>query len=121
RGAVDIHAAMDISDGLSVDLLRMCDASRCGAILELDKIPLSAAALESARTSKKLPVEHALGDGEDFELLLAVPPAELDRLQQLLGVEQAIACAVFTSRTGLWSRDGSKILQLTYIGYVHGS
>lgn len=120
RGKVDIHAAMDISDGLSVDLLRMCDASGCGAILELDRIPIAEAAQQRATTSGKLAVEHALGDGEDFELLLAVPPSELDRLQQLVGPAQAIVCGTFTSRTGLWSKDGGKIRQLTSSGYVHG-
>lgn len=120
RGKVDIHAAMDISDGLSVDLLRMCDASSCGAILELDRIPVSAAARQRAESSGKLAVEHALGDGEDFELLLAVPPVELSSLQQIVGADQAIVCGTFTSRTGLWSKDGGKIRQLTSSGYVHG-
>jgi thiamine-monophosphate kinase len=120
RGAIEIHAAMDISDGLSVDLLRMCDASSCGAILELERVPIAEAAQQLASTSGKLPVEHALGDGEDFELLLAVPTAELSALQQLVGAEQAIACGTFTSRTGLWSKEGGKIRQLTSSGYVHG-
>ncbi len=120
RGAIDIHAAMDISDGLSVDLLRMCDASNCGAILELDRIPIAEAAQQRASTSGKLPVEHALGDGEDFELLLAIPAAELAALQQRVGAEQAIPCGTFTSRTGLWSKEGGKIRQLTSSGYIHG-
>lgn len=120
RGRIDVHAAMDISDGLSVDLLRMCDASRCGAILELDQIPLTPEATQRAATSGKLPVEHALGDGEDFELLLALTPSEFEKLQLLVGPEQAIACGRFTSRTGLWSKEGGKIRQLTSSGYVHG-
>lgn len=120
RDKIDIHAAMDISDGLSVDLLRMCDASNCGAILELEQVPISDAAQQRATTSGKLAVEHALGDGEDFELLLAVPPGELAALQQLVGVDQAIPCGTFTSRTGLWSKEAGKIRQLTSSGYVHG-
>ncbi len=120
RGHVDVHAAMDISDGLSVDLLRMCDASRCGAILDLDQIPISPAAQHSALASGKQPVEHALGDGEDFELLLAIPPSEFEKLLQVVGPEQAIVCGVFTSRTGLWSREGGRLQQLTSSGYVHG-
>lgn len=120
RGSVSVHAAMDISDGLSVDLLRMCDASSCGAILELDTIPVSDAAKELAHTSGKKPVEHALGDGEDFELLLAIAPPDVDALIELVGREQAIVCGTFTSRTGLWSQDGAKLRQLTSSGYVHG-
>jgi thiamine-monophosphate kinase len=112
---------MDISDGLSVDLLRMCDASRCGAILELDKIPISPAAVQAARTGDKSPIEHALGDGEDFELLMAVDPIEFDQLTaRLEGVCQPVICGTFTSRTGLWSKSAGKIEQLSSSGYVHG-
>lgn len=120
RGQIDIHAAMDISDGLSVDLLRMCDASNCGAILELDKVPVSEAGKRAAEQSTKAEVEHALGDGEDFELLLAVSRDDFSKLQQIVGPENAIECGTFTSRTGLWARDGGKIRQLTSSGYVHG-
>ncbi|MEC8555736.1 MAG: thiamine-phosphate kinase [Planctomycetota bacterium] len=120
RGHVGVHAAMDISDGLSVDLLRMCDASSCGGILELDKIPISDAAKDLVETSGKQPVEHALGDGEDFELLLAIAPESFAEVQEILGAESAIAVGEFTSRTGLWMREGSRIYQLTLSGYVHG-
>lgn len=120
RGNIDIHAAMDISDGLSVDLLRMSDASNCGAILDLEQIPITAAAHQLSEQSDKTPVEHALGDGEDFELLLAIAPSDLPRLQELVGADQAIVCGTFTSRTGLWARDGGKLRQLPSTGYVHG-
>jgi thiamine-monophosphate kinase len=115
-----VHAAMDISDGLSVDLLRMCDASHCGAILKLDDIPIADAARRLSETSGKMPVEHALGDGEDFELLLAVPPNRLSDLQATVGRDSAIVVGEFTSRTGLWAREGGRIRQLTSSGYVHG-
>jgi thiamine-monophosphate kinase len=73
-----------------------------------------------ATTSGKTATEHALGDGEDFELLLAIPPSELSKLQELVGVDNAIPCGSFTSRTGLWAKEGAKIRQLTSSGYVHG-
>lgn len=118
---LSVHAAMDISDGLSVDLLRMCDASQCGAVLELDQVPVSEQAEQLAQSSGKSGVQHALSDGEDFELLLAIAPADYGRLVELVGPEYAIRCGVFTSRTGLWSRDGAKIRQMTSSGYIHGS
>lgn len=121
RGAIQISAAMDISDGLSVDLLRMCDASNCGAILDLEQIPITESARQLAATSGKSEQEHALGDGEDFELLLSVAPAEYPRLIELVGPENAIQCGVFASRTGLWARDGGKLRQLPSTGYLHGS
>lgn len=67
------HAAMDVSDGLALDLSRLCRESGVGAIVDADAIPVSDAARELSRRSGRLPLEHALGDGEDFELLLAMP------------------------------------------------
>lgn len=122
RGLAGIHAAMDISDGLSVDLLRMCDASRCGAILQLEQIPISAAAHQMSTVSGRSPLQHALGDGEDFELLLAVDPQDAGQLREMLhGVCEPITCGRFTSRTGLWSQEGAKLKQLPALGYVHGN
>jgi thiamine-monophosphate kinase len=121
RGCPAIHAAMDVSDGLSVDLLRLCDASRCGAILDLDAVPQSQAAVEFSRTSGKSALEHALGDGEDFELLLAVDPAGWPEVQsRLVGIAQPVCCGIYTSRTGLWSKKKGTIAQLSSSGYVHG-
>lgn len=119
RGNVAIHAAMDISDGLSIDLLRMCNASGCGAVLDLESVPISAAAQEMAQQSGRDALAHALGDGEDFELLLAVPERELPALRALVGEDQALEVGRFISRTGLWSRRGSRIEQLPATGYVH--
>jgi thiamine-monophosphate kinase len=119
RDKISIHAAMDISDGLSTDLLRMCDASHCGAVLDLAEIPVTEQAQQLASTSGKTPVEHALGDGEDFELLLAVAEADLPELTELIGQSQCHKVGTFTSRTGLWAREGSRIRQLPVTGYVH--
>lgn len=119
RSRIPIHAAMDISDGLSTDLLRMCDASHCGAVLDLAEIPFTEQAQQLSMTSGKTPVEHALGDGEDFELLLAVAEADLPELTALIGRSQCHKVGSFTSRTGLWAREGSRIRQLPVTGYVH--
>ena len=121
RGNVDIHAAMDITDGLSVDLLRMCDASHVGAILELDRVPSTAAAEELAKQTGETATAHALGDGEDFELLVTLAPKELGKLQEIVGEDQAIVCGTVTSRTGLWAKDGGKIRQMWSTGFVHGA
>lgn len=70
-GGVFPSAAMDISDGLALDLSRLCRESGVGAVVEETLLPVSDAALAMAGS----PVRHALSDGEDFELLVAVPPA----------------------------------------------
>ncbi len=78
-----VHAAMDISDGLSLDLSRLATASGCGIIVDLDAIPIAGDAYRLAKKDGRSPLQHALGDGEDFELILAMDsdwvPDELSR------------------------------------------
>jgi len=66
----DVHSMIDVSDGLAADLHHILDESRVGAMLFADRIPISAAALgtDDGRTS----LDHALSDGEDFELIFTV-------------------------------------------------
>jgi len=75
---VQIHAMIDISDGLAGDLGHICAESRCGAVLFAESIPISDAARQI--DDRRPPLEHALGDGEDFELLFAVAAADGQRL-----------------------------------------
>ena len=78
---ISVHAAIDLSDGLGIDLGRLCEASRCGVRVQAAAIPISNAANDVAATSGGRPLDHALGDGEDFELLLAIPPESAQQLK----------------------------------------
>ena len=62
---------MDVSDGLAKDLESLTPAGLAPA-LDAGTIPISAAARSSARQSGRTPLAHALGDGEDYELLVVV-------------------------------------------------
>jgi thiamine-monophosphate kinase len=66
----NLHAMIDISDGLALDLWRICEASGCGA--ELEYKALLDVASDEAGSRPDEALEHVLHDGEDFELLMAV-------------------------------------------------
>ena len=67
----DLHAMIDVSDGLAADLGQLCRASGTGAEILADKVPIHPDAADLAA---------ALHDGEDYELLLTVPRADADAL-----------------------------------------
>ena len=77
---VKVHAMMDLSDGLASDLWQMSRASRARLRIRRAAVPVSRSAGS---------VEHALMDGEDFELLFAVAPRDVPRVPRRLG-----ACSV---------------------------
>lgn len=119
----DLHAGMDVSDGLSLDLARMCAASGCGAMLDLAAIPLSAVAQQLAQADPNGPtaLARALADGEDFELLLAMPLAEAERLvaEQPLTTPLTIIGSCI-DQPGLWqaSLEG-ELVPHEPLGYEH--
>jgi thiamine-monophosphate kinase len=66
-------AAIDLSDGLALDLARLCRASSVGARLELAAIPIAPGTHRLAALLKRDPWQLALGGGEDYVLLFALP------------------------------------------------
>lgn len=78
---VPIHALIDISDGLSSDLGHILEESGgLGAILDAEAIPIHADALDASQADGRSPLDHALNDGEDFELCLTIDPCDAERL-----------------------------------------
>ncbi|HOW59960.1 MAG TPA: thiamine-phosphate kinase [Candidatus Omnitrophota bacterium] len=67
-------AMIDISDGLCQDLSHILKASGVGARLDLERIPVSADSKKMSHGNAKKALTRALSDGEDFELLMTVPP-----------------------------------------------
>ena len=74
----DLHAMIDVSDGLASDVWHICEESECGAVLQADSIPMS----QSAKT-----LDNALHDGEDFELVFAVSASDGERLLKMQPVD----------------------------------
>ena len=66
-------AMMDVSDGVLLDALRMAEASRCSAVIDLDRLPLSADFLAARGDSRAARLFAATG-GDDYALLGAFAP-----------------------------------------------
>ena len=66
-----VVAMMDVSDGIAKDIGSLTPAALAPA-LDANLIPVSAAAHRRAKGTKESPLAHALGDGEDYELLIVV-------------------------------------------------
>jgi thiamine-monophosphate kinase len=114
-----LHAMIDVSDGLSADLNHILEESGCGAVLAAEAIPVHPDAVELAKRTGKPPLEHALGDGEDFELiftvdaktgekLLAAPPVPVWKIGECV------------AESGLWLVEGGVKRVLTPTGWEHG-
>lgn len=116
-----LHAAIDISDGLAIDASRLAAASGLGIGIELSSVPISDDAVELSQQTGRPPIEHALGDGEDFELLFTTGPNEATRLLQ----EQPLSTPITQighclQQPGLWRLDGDAPPQpLETIGFQH--
>jgi len=77
---VPIHAMMDLSDGLAMDLPRLCARSGVGARVEQDRLPVHPDAHLRSAQDHIPALQHALADGEDYELLFTVAPEDLPKI-----------------------------------------
>jgi thiamine-monophosphate kinase len=71
---------MDISDGLSSELLHICKQSQLGCVLYEDKLPIAEATRQAAFKFELDPTACALSGGEDYELLFTIPQVDYDKL-----------------------------------------
>lgn len=74
----ELHALIDVSDGLAADLHHILEESRVGAVLLAEEIPVHEDVLRLADGVS--PLDHALADGEDFELIATLNPEQGRRL-----------------------------------------
>jgi thiamine-monophosphate kinase len=109
-------AMIDLSDGLSVDLAHICRESRVGAVVEAERVPISAALDCLARD----PLAMALDGGEDYELLFTVRPARTAAVEALAAKHRLTRIGVVKpGRTLTLVGPGKKRRPLRARGFEH--
>lgn len=109
-------ACLDISDGFLADLGHILEASKLGAHIDLDCIPLSP---ELQRLDRQLALDYALRGGDDYELLFTVPQkiqAEFEQFIQHIGLICYCVGTMDQSVNGIVSLKGG---ELKPTGYNH--
>lgn len=116
----EVRAMMDVSDGLAKDLDSLTPAGLAPAICA-DAVPVSAAARKCALQTKQTPLFHALGDGEDYELLVVVGHRTDPRKFEAAWKKRFPR--VRLTQIGTFTRKGSvpagAVRLLDYSGYEH--
>jgi len=122
-----VHAMIDVSDGLAGDLRHLLRAGKVGAEILSRAVPISRAAKLQARTesSAKPPLLAALTDGEDFELLFTVAGKQavplLDAWKKQFPKLKLSCIGKITAEPGLKIRDKEGVRELGVRGYAHFS
>jgi thiamine-monophosphate kinase len=106
-----VSAMIDLSDGLSRDLGHICRASNVGAIIEAAAVPVHEDATKLSWRDAIPPLDHALNDGEDYELLVT----SAQSLPNLIPIGR------ITEAGGIFLRDSAgDLAPLTARGWEHG-
>lgn len=112
-------SGIDISDGLLADVGHISRASKVGALLQWERIPLSQEAKQTA--NKKLLMKSALSGGDDYELCFTIKEDELEPTTQALetvGIP-CIPIGRMTGKPGVRVVDGEKEIKITEFGFQH--
>ncbi len=117
-----VRAMMDLSDGLSIDLIRLCAESSIGAVIDPLAVPIdpAVAMVERARGGDPLPL--ALHGGEDYQLLMAVSPDGIDAVREMAFVWDLAITVIGQFVVGapvVSVQVGESIEPLKSIGYDH--
>ncbi len=114
-----VHAAMDVSDGLLLDLATLLTASGgLGAEIDAAAVPIRRAAVRLAGNDRDLALRHALGDGEDHVLLWSQHPGSLAKGGPLSAAARRPIGRVL-GEPGLWLLREGRRERIQALGFRH--
>ena len=108
RKGIQPTAMIDISDGLSSELMHICKESKCGCRIYEDRIPIDYQTAVMAEELNMNLVTAALNGGEDYELLFTVPLTDHEKVDKMEGVKVIGISASEGLGSAMITRDGSE-------------
>lgn len=112
-------AMLDCSDGLALDLDRLARASGAGAALELDRVPVAAGVDEVAGHLGEDPAVLAATGGEDYELIVSLPPSRIGEARAGLDVPLTVVGSLTGGPAGVAVSRGGRPVTLGRLGWEH--
>lgn len=124
--SVRVHSMIDLSDGLSIDLVHLSRESGVGAKIEREKIPIADETRAVANAVEKDPLDFALYGGEDFELLLTLSKVEVEKgrraMEEETGTRLTVIGEILPKKEGiqLVDRQGEiRLMRIESGGFRH--
>lgn len=118
-------AMMDISDGLGIDLKRLCESSDVAAEININRLPLSGELLRYTENKNITPEVFAMTGGEDYELLFTADPKSGPRIaaaSKRLGLRMTAIGTILTKKRGLavaFLDERGRRLKIARLGFEH--
>lgn len=118
-----VHAMMDVSDGLDCDLTRMIKSSKMGAIIDMDKLPLSNSLTQICLKEGWDPIKLALTGGEDYCLLFTISPDYFKEIkasfQKLFGMSLFNVGEIQNFSNEIIYRKNGKVVETNFSNFNH--
>jgi thiamine-monophosphate kinase len=109
-GTGQVTSMIDLSDGLSRDVRHICQQSGVGVVIDASRVMIHEDAQALFRRDRRTPLEHALHDGEDYELLYTGPVQSLPHMMMI---------GTVTAEPGIWLKMPEATVPLEPRGWEH--
>lgn len=117
EAGVKITSAIDVSDGLSSELLHLSKASKVSVRIYEDKIPLDPETIKTAEEFKLNPILCAMHGGEDYELLFTFPIEDKDKIEKIKDISIIGYTSDISNGNKMITSDGKSEIDLTAQGW----
>lgn len=116
-----LHAMIDISDGLLGDLRHICEESKVGAMVMVDRLPRTEEMLKASRELRVDLYKTILGPSDDYEILFTLDKKDVDVAKNILREEGLNVSTIgeITAREGIVLRSDKKELYWEMKGWDH--